>query len=105
MNNLAYTSHDVAEIGPKVEEKIREMTSCPGTISADWESAWLHWRESQTKFLVTKYFLSKQLVGGAQDYLRSHLPRWMRRILRFVWLHFVSRIAYAVYVRIKGNRG
>ena len=24
MNNLAYTSHDVAEIGQKVEEKIRE---------------------------------------------------------------------------------
>jgi hypothetical protein len=65
MNNLAYTSHDVAEIGQKVEEKIREEVGSQSPIPYQVEGG------DAGEMSAGKFFgdIASGLLGGKSEVL------------------------------------
>ncbi len=67
MNNLAYTSHDVAEIGPKVEEKIREEVGSQSPIPYQVEGG------DAGEMTAGKFFgdIAGGLLGGKSEWSKQ----------------------------------
>jgi len=86
MNNLAYTSHDVAEIGPKVEEKIREEGGSEAPIPYQVEDG------NAGEMTVGKFFgdIADRLRGAESNVLFN--------------LHFDFAQPRPVHLRLSMNR-